>query len=164
MAKTLIKGRDVGFYVEKTAGSGVYSRVGCVGDVSLDIDTESDEVSCVDSGDWAESEPGIHSFAGSASLTARQLTDAPAVTGPPAVAAQTDATDGVSLENLIDFQIGKRKLLMRVTLGLNTGAARYQGTVYITKSGLKGQVKGVATGSISFKGTGPLAKSLTPAV
>ena len=164
MAKTLIKGRDVGFFVEKTAGSGVYARIGCVGDVSLDIDTESDEVSCVDSGDWAESEPGIHSFSGSASLTARQLTDTAAVTGPPAVPASTDATDGVSMENLIDFQIAKRKILMRVTLGLGTGAARYGGVIYLNKTGIKGQVKGVATGSISFTGTGPLVKTLTPAV
>lgn len=164
MAKNLIKGRDVGLFVEKTAGSGVFARIGCVGDVSLDIDTESDEVSCVDSGDWSESDPGIHSFSGSASLTARQLTDAPAVTGPPAVPASTDATDGVSMENLIDFQIAKRKILMRVTLGLSAGSARYGGLIYITKTGLKGQVKGVATGSISFKGTGPLTKTLTPAV
>ena len=163
MAKTPIKGRDVGLYVEKTAGSGTYARIGCVGDVSMTIDTESDEVSCVDSGDWAESEPGILSFSGSASLTSRQLTDTPAVTGPPAVAATTDATDGVNLENLIDYQISKRKILMRITLGQNVGAARYGGLIYITKTGMKGQVKGVSTGSISFKGTGPLSKSLTPA-
>ena len=163
MAKTLIKGRDVGFYVEKVAGSGTYSRVGCVGDVSLDIDTESDEVSCVDSGDWAESEPGIHSFSGSASLTARQLTDTAAVTGPPAVPASTDATDNITLTDLIDYQIAGRKLLMRVTLGVGVGMARYGGTIFITKSGIKGQVKGVANGSISSRGTGPLTKSLVAA-
>ena len=121
MAKTNIKGQDVGLFVEKTAGSGTFVRIKCVGDVSLDIDTDSDEATCIDSGNFKEFEAGQISWAGSANLTARQLTDTPAVTGPPAVPAQNDATDGVSLENLIDYQLGSRKLLMRFTLGTGVG-------------------------------------------
>lgn len=158
MAKTPIKGRDVGLYIEKTAGSGTYTRVGCVGDASLDIDTEEDESTCSDSVNFKEFEPGMISWAGSASLTARQLTD-----DATATPAQTDATDGVSMENLIDYQLAGRKFLMRVTLGDGVGAARYGGTIFITKNGIKGQTKGVATGSLSFRGTGALAKTLQPA-
>ena len=158
MAKTNIKGQDVGLFAEKTAGSGTFTRIKCVGDVSLDIDTESDEATCVDSGNFKEFEPGQTSWSGSANLTARQLTD-DSTTTP----AQTDATDGVSLENLIDYQIQGRKLLMRFTLGTGVGSARYGGNIFITKSGIKGQLKGVATGSISFQGTGELTKTLQPA-
>ena len=158
MAKTNIKGQDVGLFIEKTPGSGTYARIMCVGDVSLDIDTESDEASCVDSGNFKQFIPGQNSWSGSASLTARQLTDD--ATAQP---AQTDATDGVSLENLIDYQLAGRNILMRFTLGLGVGSARYGGNIFITKSGIKGQLKGVATGSISFQGTGELAKTLTPA-
>lgn len=157
MAKTVVKGKDLGLYVEKTAGSGTYTRIMCVGSVGLTITTESDDVDCVDSGDWAESEPGQHSFDGSGDLTVRQLTD-----DSTANPAETDATDGVSAENLIDYQIAKRKILMRVTLGTGTGAARYGGLIYLTKSDLKGQTKGNATGSFAFKGTGPLSKTLAP--
>lgn len=154
MAKTVVKGKDVGLYVEKTAGSNTFTRIGCVGSVSLTITTEMDEVDCVDSGDWKEVVAGQHSFEGSADLTARQLTDE---TG------ETDATDGVSLENLIDYQIAKRKILMRTTLGTGAGAARYGGLVYINKSDIKGANKGNASGSVSLTGTGPLSKTLTPA-
>lgn len=160
MAKNIIKGKDLGLYVEKTAGSGQFTRVMCTGSIGITLTTDSDDVDCVDSGDWAESEPGQHSWEGSADLTTRQLTDAPAAAGPPAVPAQTDATDGVSMENLVDYQIQKRKILVRMTLGAGIGAARYSGLAYITKSDLKGQTKGNGTGSISLKGTGPLTKTL----
>ena len=163
MAISTIKGRDIGLFVEKTAGSNTYQRVGCVGDVSLDLNTEEDEATCVASGNFKEFEPGQMDWSGSASLTARYATDAAAVTGPPAVAAQTDATDNVTLTDLIDYQIAGRRLLMRVTLGVGTGMARYGGIIFITKSGIKGQVKGVANGSISYRGTGPLIKSAVTA-
>ena len=158
MAKTVVKGKDVGLYVEKTAGSGTFTRIGCVGSVSLTITTEMDEVDCVDSGDWKEVVAGQHSFEGSADLTARQLTD-----DATATPAETDASDGVSLENLIDYQIAKRKILMRVTLGTGVGAARYGGYVYINKSDIKGANKGNASGSVGLTGTGPLNKTLIPA-
>lgn len=157
MAKTVVKGKDIGLYVEKTAGSGTYTRIMCVGSIGLTLTTESDEVDCVDSGDWAESEPGQHSWEGTADLTTRQLTD-----DNTANPAETDATDGVSMENLIDYQIQKRKILLRVTLGAGVGSARYGGLAYITKSDIKGQNKGNGTGSVSLKGTGPLTKTLAP--
>jgi hypothetical protein len=159
MAKTVVKGKDVGLYVEKAPGSGTFTRIQCVGSVGLTITTEMDEVDCVDSGDWKEVVAGQHSFEGSADLTARQLTDDTA-----ANPAETDATDGVSLENLIDYQIAKRKILMRVTLGTGAGAARYGGFVYINKSDIKGANKGNATGSVGLTGTGPLTKTLAPSV
>ncbi|MGI4736329.1 MAG: phage tail tube protein [Janthinobacterium lividum] len=154
MAKSVVKGKDVGLYVEKAPGSGTYTRIMCVGSVGLTLTTESDEVDCVDSGDWAESEPGQHSWDGNADLTARQLTDE---------AGATDATDGVSMENLIDYQIQKRKIKLRTTLGAGVGAARYEGLAYLTKTDIKGANKGNATGSVSLKGTGPLTKTLATA-
>ena len=162
MAKSVVNGRDVAFAVEKTAGSGVYTRVGCVGDVSLSINTDSDEVTCSDSQNWKEFAPGQMHFDGSGNLTVRQLTNAPAGADPVANPAQTDATDGVSVENFIDYQIAGRKIKMRVTLGTGSGAARYEGLVFITKSDLKAQIKGAATYAVSFQGTGELAKTLTP--
>jgi hypothetical protein len=155
MAKTVVKGKDVGLYVEKAPGSGTFTRIQCVGSVGLTITTEMDEVDCVDSGDWKEVVAGQHSFEGSADLTARQLTDEN---------TETDATDGVSLENLIDYQIAKRKILMRTTLGTGAGAARYGGFVYINKSDIKGENKGNASGSVGLTGTGPLTKTLEQTV
>jgi len=157
MAKSNVLGRNVAFQVEKTAGSGTYSRVGCVGDIGLSITTESDEVTCSESTDFKEFEPGQISFDASANLTLRRLTD-----DNTANPAQTDATDGVSGENFVDWQLAGRKLRLRFDLGLGTGAARYGATFFITKGDLKAQLKGAATYAVALQGTGPMAKTLAP--
>jgi hypothetical protein len=157
MAKSNIRGRDVAFAVEKTEGSGTFARVGCIGDIGLKITTESDEVTCSDSTDFKEFEPGQISFDGNGNLTMRQLTD-DATANP----AQTDATDGVSAENFIDWQLAGRKLKLRFTLGKGSKAARYEATFFITSSDLKAQLKGAATYAVGLQGTGAMTKTLTP--
>jgi len=164
MAKTPIKAKDVTFEVEKTEGSGSYTRVRCLSDISVDIDTDTEEVTCSDSEDedgtvWKEFDNGANSFSGSGTLYQRRLTDAPAGTGG-IPAAQTDATDGVSSENLLDYQIAGRKIRMGFSLGVGTGAARYRGRIILTKHSVKGGLTGASTASISFQGTGPLAKTI----
>ena len=161
MAKSIVKGRDVAFAVEKTAGSGTYTRVMCVGDIGLKVSTEADEVTCHDSTDFKEFEPGLMSFDASGTLTVRQLTDVAAGTGgvPP---AQTDATDGVNSENFLDWQLGSRKLKLRFTLGSGSGAARYEALFFVKDSDLKAQIKGAASYAVSFQGTGQLTKTFTP--
>jgi hypothetical protein len=161
MSKNVIKGRDVAFAVEKTEGSGTYSRVGCVGDIGLKITTESDEVTCSDSTNFKEFEPGMISFDASGNLTVRQLTDVPAGQGGTP-AAQTDATDGVSTENFVDWHLAGRKMKLRFTLGTGSGAARYEALFFITSSDLKAQLKGAATYAVALQGTGAMTKTLTP--
>ncbi|MDO7851399.1 hypothetical protein [Hymenobacter convexus] len=161
MAKSNIKGRNVAMMVEKAEGSNTFVRVGCIGDLGLSITTESDEVTCSDSTDFKEFEPGQISIDASGNLTVRQLTDAPAGNGG-VPAAQTDATDGVSTENFIDWHLAGRKLKLRFDLGQGTGTARYQALFFITKSDLKAQLKGAATYAVSLQGTGPMTKTLAP--
>lgn len=155
MAKFVVKGRNVAFMVEKAAGSDTYTRVGCVGDISLTITTESDEVTCSDSTDFKEFEPGQISFDANANLTLRQLTD-----DATATPAQTDATDGVSTENFIDWQLAGRKLKLRFDLGVGSGSARYGALFFITKGDLKAQLKGAATYGVGLQGTGPMTKTI----
>lgn len=138
MAKTTIKGRDVAFYVQKP-GANTPVRVGCVGDVSLDINTESDEATCSDSEGWKEFVPGQMDWTMTANLTAREIT-------------ADDVDTNVSVEEFVDYQINQEILTTRFTLG----DTRYGGQCFITKNGLKGQLKGAATGALSLQGTGPL--------
>ncbi|GAB3661491.1 hypothetical protein GCM10027594_31330 [Hymenobacter agri] len=161
MAKNVVKGRDVAFQVEKTTGSGDFTRVGCVGDIGLSVSTESDEVTCSDSTNFKEFEPGQISFDASANLTLRQLTDVPAGNGGTP-AAQTDATDGVNGENFLDWQLAQRKMKLRFTLGVGAGAARYEAMFFITKGDLKAQLKGAATYAVALQGTGDMMKTLAP--
>lgn len=140
MAKTVIKGRDVAFYVKKP-GATDYTRVSCVGDVGLSLDTETDEATCSDSGLWKEYVAGQNGWTATANLTARSITD-------------VDVDTNVSVGEFVGYQIAQTQLLMRFTMDDDT---RYQGTVIITKNDLKGQLKGAATGAVSFQGTGPLA-------
>jgi hypothetical protein len=139
MAKTAIKGRDVAFYVTKP-GAAAPIRVGCVGDVGLDINTEADEATCADSAGWKEFVPGQNDWTATANLTAREIT------GP-------DVESNVSVNEFVQFQFDQEILKMRFSLG----DTRYEGDCFITKNGLKGQLKGAATGAVSFQGTGPLS-------
>lgn len=162
MAKIPIKAKDVTFEVEKTADSGTYTRVRCLSDITIDISTDKEEVTCSDSEDndgnlWKEYEAGANSFSGSGTLFQRRLTNTPA--GPGGVpAAANDATNGVSAENLLDYQIAGRKIRMGFTLGTDTGAARYRGTIILEKHTVKGALTGASTASIAFTGTGKLEK------
>ena len=144
MAKTPIKGRDVALLVQKP-GDTAYTRVSCVGDVSLDIDTETDEASCTDSGLWKEFIAGQNSWSASANLTARDITE-------------DDVDTNVSVAEFVGYQIAQTPLLLRFTL---SDGVRYGGMVIITKNGIKGQLKGAAAGAVSFQGTGPLAPVAT---
>ena len=97
------------------------------------------------------------SFGGGGTLNQRRLTDKAAAGSIP---AETDATDGVSAENLLDYQIAGRKIRVGFSLGVGPGAARYRGRIILTKHSIKGALTGAATASISFQGTGALAKSI----
>ncbi|MBH8558994.1 phage tail protein [Hymenobacter negativus] len=159
MAKSNIRGRNVAMMVEKAEGSNTFVRVGCIGDLGLSITTESDEVTCSDSTDFKEFEPGQISFDANGNLTVRQLTDMPAGNGGT-TAAQTDATDGVSTENFIDWQLQGRKLKLRFDLGQGSGSARYEAQFFITKGDLKAQLKGAATYAVALQGTGKMDKTI----
>ncbi len=148
MAITNIKGRDVALYLEKSPGT--YVRMKCASSVNLNITTEETEVSCVESGNFKEFEPGDTSWDGSLDGGVRQATS-------------TDAADNITAENLIDMQLAGTTFLVRFTLGTGTGAARYGGKVFITSNGTTGDRASAAALSTSFRGTGPLTKSLEPA-
>ena len=72
------------------------------------------------------------------------------------------ATDGVSTENFIDWQLQGRKLKLRFDLGQGAGSARYGATFFITDSDIKAQLKGAATYAVSLQGTGPMDKTIAP--
>lgn len=149
MAKNLIKGRDVALYLEKdVSGVATYVRVNCVADLSLSLDTEADEATCSDSGKWKEFVLGQNSWAGSLNAVARTITGA-------------DADTNISLKELVKIQIDQTPLLMRFSLDDNT-KDRYSGTILLTKADIKGQLKGPATGAITFQGTGELEEITIP--
>ncbi|MGY2133653.1 hypothetical protein ACW9KT_15595 [Hymenobacter sp. HD11105] len=156
MAKTNIKGKDVGIYLEKTAGSGTYTRIRCADDVSVDVNTEEIEVSTCDDSDeetgvsFKQFEPGAVDWTGAINGAMRQITGA-------------DADANISSENLLDMQLGGRKLLLRFTLGTVEGSARYSGRIFFTKNGLSGTTKEIGKFATTFRGDGPLTKSLVPA-
>lgn len=158
MAIKPINGRDIGLAVQKdVAGTPTYIVVGCMTDTTFDVDTEAEEASCIASGVFKEFISGQSGFTLGGTLNVRQATDAPAGTGTP---AQTDATDNITAENLLDLQLAGTPVKVRYQIGVGTGSARYSGLALITKSSFKGQLKGVATHSVSLQGTGPLTKSL----
>jgi hypothetical protein len=157
MAKTNIKGRDVALFFEKPAGSGTYVRIQCATSVSLDLTTDETEVSCVESGNFKEFEPGDNSWSGSLEGGIRQITND--ATGP----GSTDATDNISSENLIDLQLAGAIMKIRFTLGLGAGSVRYEGKAFFTSNGIKGDRASAGALSTSFRGTGPLTKTLAPA-
>jgi predicted secreted protein len=152
MALSNIKGRDLGLYVQKTDGSTLtWVLIGCATDVSLDVDTETDETSCAANGKYKSFEDGQITWTAAASLNVRQADGA-------------DASANITSENLLDIQLGDtNRVQLRYQVGIGTGSARYAGDAIITKSSYKGQQKGVATFSCSFQGTGELVKTLVPA-
>jgi predicted secreted protein len=158
MALKPIAGRDVGLAVQKTvAGVPSFVLVGCVTDSTFDVDTETDEATCIASGQFKEYIGGQSGWTLGGTLNVRQATNDPS--GPGA----TDADDNVTAENLLDIQLGVNNLIqVRYRLGSATGSAWYTGAGIITKSSFKGQLKGVATYAISVQGTGPLTKTIAP--
>ncbi|MGY3091082.1 putative secreted protein [Hymenobacter sp. UYAg731] len=160
MSLNPIKGRDIGLAVQKTVGSTpTYVVVGCVTDASFDVDTEADEATCWASGKWKEYIGGQNGFSLSGTLNVRQAINDTTGTG------MSDADNNVTAENLLDLQIADdpQPIQIQYRIGSATGSARYAGLGIITKSSFKGQLKGIATYSISVQGTGPLAKTLAPA-
>ena len=163
MALETIKGSKVGLYVQKTDGSQIWTRVLCASSISIEVSTAVLETDCQDAddanGNFASSEPGQISWTASSDMTVRQATDKPAGAGgtPP---AETDATDNVTAENMLDYQLAGRKFQIRYQLGQGIGAAQYSGMVWISKNGFSGDNKSNAKNNVSFQGTGPLIKTL----
>jgi hypothetical protein len=159
MALTPIKGNKVGLYVQKTDGSQTWTRVLCASSINIEVTTEVLETDCQDAdgadGNFASSEPGQISWTASSDMTVRQATD-DSTTTPP----QTDATDNVTAENMLDYQLAGRKFQIRYQVGQGKGAAQYSGMVWITKNGFSSDNKTNAKNAVSFQGTGPLIKSL----
>lgn len=158
MALTPIAGRDVGVAVQKTVnGSTSFVLVGCVTDSTFDVDTETDEATCIASGQFKEFIGGQTGWSMGGTLNVRQATND--ASGPGA----TDADTNVTAENLLDIQLGQNNTIqIRYRIGSAKGSAWYTGTGIITKSSFKGQLKGVATYSLSVQGSGPLVKTLAP--
>ncbi|TVT39634.1 hypothetical protein FNT36_18505 [Hymenobacter setariae] len=146
MSLTKIKGRDVLLTVTRDVG-GVPTEivVGCSNDISLDLDTESEEATCTASGAFKEFEPGQMSWTGANNLVVRE-------------ARLGDADDNVTAENFIDLQIAQAILNIKFSIGVGASAAKYKGQCFITKGSLKGQQKGLATFGTTLQGTGPLDK------
>lgn len=159
MALTPIKGNKVGLYVQKTDGSQTWTRVLCASSISIEVTTAVLETDCQDGddadGNFASSEPGQISWTASSDMTVRQATDDNTTTP-----AQTDATDNVTAENMLDYQLSGRKFQIRYQVGQGKGAAQYSGMVWITKNGFSSDNKTNAKNNVAFQGTGPLIKSL----
>ena len=151
MAITNIKGRDMGLYIKRGAE---HIRIGCSDSISLKVDTEEVETSCVASGNFKEFEPGDISWSLDVDGAIRQATDA---AGPP---AQTDATDNVTAESLLDYQLAGTILVARFSLGIGVGTARYEGNVFPTSNSLSGSRKEAGKFSTSLRGSGPLTKTI----
>jgi predicted secreted protein len=156
MALQAIAGRDVGIAVLKIVGGApTWVLVGCVTDSTFDVDTETDEATCIASGKFKEYIGGQTGFTLGGTLNVRQATN------DASGAGATDADTNVTAENL---QLGDNNLIqVRYRIGSAAGSAWYSGAGIITKSSFKGQLKGVATYALSVQGTGPLTKTLAPA-
>jgi predicted secreted protein len=159
MALQAIAGRDVGIAVLKIVGGApTWVLVGCVTDSTFDVDTETDEATCIASGKFKEYIGGQTGFTLGGTLNVRQATN------DASGAGATDADTNVTAENLLDIQLGDNNLIqVRYRIGSAAGSAWYSGAGIITKSSFKGQLKGVATYALSVQGTGPLTKTLAPA-
>lgn len=167
MALSVIKGRNVGLYLAVPGPTPTYKRIRCANSISFEVTTEAVDTDCQDedddsNGNFASSEPGQISWTAKSDMTTRLATDVAAGTGgnPP---AETDATDNITAENLLDAQLAGSKFLIRYQLGTAVGSPRYQGTVYITGSSFSSDNKTNGKDSVSFQGTGPLGKTLVPA-
>ena len=158
MALKPIAGRDIGIAVQKTInGVPTWVVIGCVTDSTFDVDTETDEATCIASGKFKEYIGGQTGFTLGGTLNVRQATN------DPSGAGATDADNNVTAENLLDIQLGDSNVIqVRYRIGSATGSAWYTGAGIITKSSFKDQLKGVATYAISLQGTGPLTKTLAP--
>lgn len=146
--KETIAGRNVGLYVEKVAGSGQFTRILCANSLNFEVTTESIESDCVDSAEFGESEPGKITWTAGGDMTVRQATD-DATANP----AETDATDNITAENLLDYQLAGRKLQLRYQLGTKAKSPRYAGMCFITKNGFSSDNKSNGKNSVAFQST-----------
>jgi predicted secreted protein len=150
MALDKVQGRDIGIAVQKNP-DGEFILAGCVTDSTFDVDTETDEATCIASGKFKEFIGGQTGFSLGGTLNVRQATE-------------DDVDDNVTAENLLDIQLSDNNVVqVRYRIGSKKGSAWYTGEGIITKSSFKGQLKGIATYAISIQGSGPLTKSLAPA-
>jgi len=151
MALDKVQGRDVGVAVEKEVnGSPEFVLVGCVTDSTFDVDTETDEATCIASGQFKEFIGGQTGWTMGGTLNVRH-------------ASGVDVDANVTAEDLLDIQLSQNNVIqIRYRLGSKTGSAWYTGEGIITKSSFKGQLKGIATYSLSVQGSGPLVKTLAP--
>lgn len=149
MALDKVQGRDVGVAIQKQA-NGPFVLVGCVTDSTFDVDTETDEATCIASGQFKEFIGGQTGWTMGGSLNVRHASD-------------TDVDDNVTAEDLLDIQLSNNNVIqIRYRLGSPKGSAWYTGEGLITKSSFKGQLKGIATYSLSVQGSGPLVKTTAP--
>jgi len=158
MALDKVQGRDVGISVEKDiAGVLTDVLVGCVTDSTFDVDTETDEATCIASGQFKEFIGGQTGWTMGGTLNVRHASN------DASGAGATDADDNVTAEDLLDIQLSENNVIkIRYRIGKKTGSAWYTGTGIITKSSFKGQLKGIASYSLSVQGSGPLVKTSAP--
>jgi hypothetical protein len=149
MALDKVQGRDIGIAIQKAVG-GPFILAGCVTDSTFDVDTETDEATCIASGKFKEFIGGQTGFTLGGTLNVRQATEG-------------DVDENVTAENLLDIQLSDNNVVqVRYRLGSKTGSAWYTGEGIITKSSFKGQLKGIATYALAIQGSGPLTKTLAP--
>jgi hypothetical protein len=149
MALDKVQGRDIGIAIQKAVG-GPFILAGCVTDSTFDVDTETDEATCIASGKFKEFIGGQTGFSLGGTLNVRQATEG-------------DVDENVTAENLLDIQLSDNNVVqVRYRLGSKTGSAWYTGEGIITKSSFKGQLKGIATYALAIQGSGPLTKTLAP--
>jgi hypothetical protein len=153
MALNKIYGRNVVLRVTRDV-SGTLTKilVGCITDMGIDIDRDSEEATCTASGEAKEFVPGQYGWTASPNLNVRQATGA-------------DAATNVTAENFIDLTLSGEIIDVEFDMGntvAGTGnavdSARYAGQCFITKASLKGQQKGIATFATTLQGTGELVK------
>jgi hypothetical protein len=146
MALNKIYGRNVVLRVSRTvSGTTTKVLVGCMTDISLDIDRDSEEATCTASADAKEFVPGQYGWTASPNLNVRQATG-------------VDKDTNVTAEDIIDLVLDGDILDIEFDAGNTSDSAKYAGQCFITKASLKGQQKGIATFGTSLQGTGPLTK------
>lgn len=139
---SLVAGKDYVFYIFDTT----WKPYMCARSGNMSVETETIETTVTGSGNWRTFKPTVHSF--TASLDG--------------VISLNEAS-GLTLADLQALQFAKTKLLCRFTQTSQAGDVyTKEAYFYITNSTDTGSFDGIATFSISLKGTGSITQIFTP--
>lgn len=125
---------------------GIWKTLACARSADFNVDTETIETTVTGSGNWKTCEPTVHSFSGQSE----------------GIIALNESGQ-LTLPELRAIQFAKTKLLTRFTTTAIDGTIYIEECyLYITNSVSTGADGGIATFSISYKGTGSITQVFTP--